>query len=56
MRELRPITYDYGYVNDDEVDVAETYGSDSFEAQTRQSQTIYQVVIQQFRIMKMKVF
>jgi hypothetical protein len=40
MRELRPITYDYGYVNDDEVDVAETYGSDSFEAQTRQSQTI----------------
>jgi len=37
MRELRPITYDYGYVNDDEVDVAETYGSDSFEPQTRKS-------------------
>jgi hypothetical protein len=40
MRELRPITYDYGYVNDDEVDVAETYGSDSFEPQTRREHSL----------------
>ena len=36
MRQLQPVSYDYGYVNDDEVDVAETDGSDSFEPQTRQ--------------------
>jgi hypothetical protein len=36
MRELRQITYNAGYVNDDNIDVTQTYGSDSFEPQTRQ--------------------
>ena len=39
MRELRPVTYDYGttgFSYDDDIVVSQTDGSDSFEPQTRQ--------------------
>ena len=39
MRELRPVSYDYGtsgYAYDDDIIVSQTSGSDSFEPQTRQ--------------------
>ena len=42
MRELRPVSYDYGttgFSYDDDIVVSQTSGSDSFEPQTRQPYT-----------------
>ena len=43
MRELRPVSYDYGtsgYAYDDDIIVSQTSGSDSFEPQTRREHSL----------------
>ena len=39
MRELKPITYQSGYVINDPIDVSQTFGSSTFEPQTSQPTT-----------------